>query len=313
MIKVNKEITYHTPVLGEQICAYLLKKTDGVYYDGTLGGGGHAKMLLEKLSPSALYIAVDRDSDALEFSRRRLQESQNVVYVHATFDQIEFAMHEAGVSRLDVIFLDLGVSSHQIDNEQRGFAYKPHAPLDMRMDRDQSLTAETVLAEYPENELRRIFKEFGEERFSAKIARLVVQTRNSQHIHLAGDLIRIIDRCIGPQFRIKSYARIFQALRIEVNRELDILRETLEQSLQKLNPGGRIGILSYHSLEDRICKFFLRDQENPCTCPPEFPICVCNRKPQLKRIKPYLILPSKEEIKKNPRARSAKFRVGEKL
>lgn len=310
---MNKDNTYHIPVLGEQVCAFLIQKTDGVYYDGTLGGGGHASLFLNRLSANACYIAVDRDEDALDFSRRRLAKFHNVVYVHATFDAIEYAMQQAGVSGLDGIFLDLGVSSFQIDNEQRGFAYKADAPLDMRMNRAQTLSAETILNEYSEDELRRIFKEYGEERHSAKIAHLIVQRRKEGRLQKAGDLMQIIDRSSNPRFRIKSYARIFQALRIEVNKELDILRRTLTVALEKLNSGGRIGVIAYHSLEDRICKHFFKEQENPCICPPEFPVCVCHREPRLKRIKPYLILPSEEEIKENPRARSARFRVGEKL
>jgi len=299
--------------MGKEVCAYLIKDKDGVYFDGTIGGGGHAEMLLGRLSASALYIGVDRDPEALEFARRRLRRFPNVLFVQTTFDQIEFAMHEAGVKRLDGIFLDLGVSSHQIDSEQRGFAFKAQAPLDMRMDPAQSLTAEAILAEYPQDELRRIFKEYGEERFSGRIARLIVQTRRSSPLRRAGDLMRIIDSCTNAQFRVKSYARIFQALRIEVNHELGLLQDALQKGVQLLNPKGRIGVLAYHSLEDRICKLFFKNQENPCTCPPEFPVCVCNKKAQMKRIKPYLILPSEEEIKINPRARSAKFRVGEKL
>ncbi len=299
--------------MGDLICKYLITNPSGVYYDGTLGGGAHAELFLQRLSPDAKYIAVDRDQDALDYAGKRLQQYNNVIYLHTTFDQIESALQQAGEKYLDSIFLDLGVSSFQIDEEKRGFAYRPRAPLDMRMDRRDSLTAEKILAEYPEQELKRIFKEYGEERFSGKIAHFVVKNRTEKKMQRAADLMTIIDLCVKGQFRIKSYARIFQALRIEVNRELEILQETLQQALSFLKPCGRIGILSYHSLEDRQAKIFMKEQENPCTCPREFPICVCGKKPQLKRIKPYLITPSQDETAINIRARSAKFRAGEKL
>jgi 16S rRNA (cytosine1402-N4)-methyltransferase len=256
---------------------------------------------------------VDRDQDALDFAKKRLQQYNNVIYVHSTFEQIEYALNEAGEKYLDSIFLDLGVSSFQIDEEKRGFAFRPEAPLDMRMDQRESLTAEKILAEYSEQELKRIFKEYGEERYSGRIARFIAKTRSEKKISRAADLTAIIDRFVKGQYRIKSYARIFQALRIEVNREMEILDETLDQAMSFLKPGGRIGILSYHSGEDRRIKNFLKKMENPCECPREFPVCVCGKKPQLKRIKPYLIIPSQEEIDRNSRARSAKFRAGEKL
>ncbi len=310
---MNKLPFYHEPVLAQEVLHYLLINPDGIYYDGTLGGGGHALLFLQKLTSQALYIGVDRDEQALEYARRRLSAFHNVVYYHGLYNDIGSALQAANCSRPDVIFLDLGVSSHQINSDQRGFAFRPHIALDMRMDREQALTAADILAEYEEKDLIRIFKEYGEERHSRRIARVIVRQRSEKPLRFSDDLISVIERCVPGKQKIKSYARIFQALRIEVNRELDILKEALEQGLNYLKPGGRMGVISYHSLEDRMVKNFFKEQENPCTCPPELPVCVCGKQPRLKRLRPWLIIPTEEEIKKNPRARSAKFRVGEKL
>ena len=304
---------YHIPVLGPLVCEMLISRKDGVYYDGTLGGGGHAELLLAELSPNALYIGVDRDAEALEYSRKRLSAYANVVYYHGLYNDFAGALHAAGAHKLDGILLDLGLSSHQIDDGQRGFTFSADSALDMRMNREERLTAADILNEYDLNSLTDIFRKYGEEKFSRRIANRIVKIRVQKPFKRSGDLTAVIDSCTPYKMRIKTYARIFQALRIEVNEELRIIEDTLEESLNYLNKGGRIIVISYHSLEDRLVKDFLKREENPCTCPPEIPYCVCGKKAAIKRIKPYLIRPDEEEIKINPRARSAKMRVGERV
>jgi 16S rRNA (cytosine1402-N4)-methyltransferase len=299
--------------MAQEICDKLLINPNGNYLDGTLGGGGHAEFLLEKLNPSACYIAIDRDAEALAFAAERLQRFSNVVFYQGLFSEMDAALQKAEVESVDGILLDLGVSSHQIDSDGRGFAFRPGNALDMRMNTEDALTAADILNTYDVKELTAIFKQYGEERHSGRIAREIVKRRSSEEIVKSNQLMEIIQRCVQGKFLTKSYARIFQALRIEVNRELSVLEEALENALRVLKPGGRIAVLSYHSLEDRIVKNFIRRQENPCTCPPEIPYCVCGKKPQLKKLKPAFISAGAEEIKNNPRARSAKLRVGEKI
>ncbi len=304
---------YHIPVLGQEICAKLLTNLNGNYYDGTLGGGGHAELILNHLTPSSHYIAVDRDSEAISFAFKRLGKFSNITFYQGIFSSFGPALEKAGISDLDGVLLDLGVSSHQIDNDQRGFAFRPGVALDMRMNANDETTAADILATYEQDALKDIFKKYGEERHAGRIAKEIVARRASGPIRSSEQLMQIIQRCVPGKFLTKSYARIFQALRIEVNQELKILEDALAESLNYLKTGGRIAVLSYHSLEDRIVKVFLQEQENPCTCPPDLPYCVCGKKPVMKRIKPSFITASEQEIKQNPRARSAKMRVGEKL
>ena len=304
---------YHVPVLGREVTRYLAKNPHGVYLDGTLGGGGHAELLLNSLESDAHYIGIDRDAEAIEFARKRLSAFQNITFFQGTFTQMREAVRRAGFETVDAILLDLGVSSHQIDLDSRGFAFRPGVRLDMRMDREEMLTAAEILNSYDEKDLRRIFRQFGEERHAGRIARRVIAERQKQPIEFSDQLMRIIDDCVDSRFATKSYARIFQALRIEVNRELNELKNALSIALELLVGGGRLAVISYHSLEDREVKNFFKHQENPCTCPPELPYCVCEKKPLLKRIKPFLIRPGQDEIEQNPRARSAKLRIGEKI
>ncbi|HHJ53441.1 MAG TPA: 16S rRNA (cytosine(1402)-N(4))-methyltransferase RsmH, partial [Caldithrix abyssi] len=243
----------------------------------------------------------------------KLRHFANIRLVHREFDETEDILRQAEVEKVDGVLLDLGVSSHQIDADERGFAFRPGVALDMRMDRGQSFTAADILAKYSERELTRVFREYGEERFARRIANKIVAARAKQPLALSDQLLEIIRQSVPGQMVVKSYARIFQALRIEVNQELERLKNALHGWLEHLNPGGRMVVISYHSLEDRIVKQFFKEQENPCICPPEFPVCVCGRKPQIRRIRPFLIRPEEDEIKDNPRARSAKMRVGEKL
>ncbi|HEM48633.1 MAG TPA: 16S rRNA (cytosine(1402)-N(4))-methyltransferase RsmH [Caldithrix sp.] len=315
MKKVSKGYpdAYHVPVLYKEVVESLMINPNGIYYDGTLGGGGHAELFLHKLSNNAVYIGIDRDAEAIEFAKKRLANYNNLIVYNGTFNMFESAMKYAGVEKLDGILLDLGVSTHQIDEDIRGFTFRPGVPLDMRMNNSDSLMAADVLNTYDEDRLIKIFKEYGEERFSKNIARRIVKRREDKTITTSDQLLDIINHSVPGKFLVKSYARIFQALRIEVNNELDILRDALEQSLIYLEKGGRLGVIAYHSGEDRIVKEFIQRQENPCECSKDLPYCVCGKKPQMRRIKPYPITPAAEEIAENPRARSAKFRVGERI
>ena len=304
---------YHVPVMGQEVLQQLVIKKNGVYLDGTLGGGGHARIILEKLDSDALYIGIDRDEDAINVAGENLKNFKNFRAYCTRFDNIENVLQKEGVEYLDGILLDLGISSWQIDQDQRGFSFRPGVKLDMRMDMSQSLNAEQIVNTYDEKSLKKVFKEYGEERFAGKIAHKIVERRNLQPIKTSTELLNIIDRCVNPRFATKSYARIFQAIRIEVNDELNILKNALNMAVKLLNIHGRLAIISYHSLEDRIVKNFMHDQENPCICPPEFPVCVCGKQPTIKRVKPFFFIASDEEIKTNPRARSAKLRVAEKV
>ncbi len=313
MTTVNEHTAYHRPVLAEKVREVLLTKPDGVYIDGTLGGGGHAERLLNFLSPQALYIGIDRDTEALEFARKRLAAFANVRFLHGTFAEMDAVVGELGIEQVDGVLLDLGISSHQVDEEARGFTFRPGVKLDMRMNPEDALTAAEILNTYSYEALLRIFREYGEERRAGCIARRVVQRRENKAFATSDDLVAVINRCVARKHAKKSYARIFQALRIEVNGELLQLKIGLEKALSLLRSGGRLVVISYHSLEDRIVKNFLRTQENPCECPPEWPVCQCGKQPTMKRVRPYLIVPDEKEIQQNPRARSAKMRVGEKL
>lgn len=315
MKKVNKGYpdAYHVPVLYKEVIESLMVNPDGIYYDGTLGGGGHAELFLRALSSKAIYIGVDRDPEAIEFAGKRLANYNNLITYNGTFDLFEAATKSAGVEKLDGILLDLGVSTHQIDENMRGFTFRPGVCLDMRMNNSDTMTAADILNTYDENRLVEIFKLYGEERFSKNIARCIVKMREVIKITSSDLLVEIIKHSVPGKFLVKSYARIFQALRIEVNNELEILRDALEQSLIYLKQGGRLGVIAYHSGEDRIVKEFINKQENPCECSKDLPYCVCGKKPQMRRIKPYPITPTAEEVTENPRASSAKFRVGERL
>ena len=304
---------FHIPVLYKEVLETLMINPDGIYYDGTLGGGGHAEKFLQSLSNRAIYIGVDRDPEAIVVAGKRLAEYKNLIIYNGTFNMFEAALAKAQVEKLDAILLDLGVSTHQIDEDRRGFTFRPGVSLDMRMNASDMLTAADVLNTYDEARLIQIFKEYGEERFSKNIARRIVSNRETRAIITSNQLLEIINQSVPGKFLVKSYARIFQALRIEVNKELDILKDALEKSLLYLKPRGRLGVIAYHSGEDKITKNFINKQEKPCVCPTELPYCVCEKKPQLRRIKPYPITPGDSEIAENSRARSAKFRVGERI
>jgi 16S rRNA (cytosine1402-N4)-methyltransferase len=305
--------SYHLPVLLSEVSNYLITNPEGIYLDGTLGGGGHAEYIVSKLDKKAQYIGIDQDKEAIQHSKKRLKRFKNVILYHSNFADLDLVLTQLNLIVIDGILLDLGVSSYQIDSNVRGFSYMQDADLDMRMDRDKPQTAGDLLNGLDERELSTIFYTYGEERKARQIARGVVNYRKRQEINRSDQLRSIIDRTVHPRFRIKSYARIFQALRIAVNKELDVLEEILEKAIPHLNQGGRFLVISYHSLEDRIVKNFFRKKVNPCTCPPELPRCICGLEPEIKLLTRKAIKASESEINHNPRARSALLRVGEKL
>jgi 16S rRNA (cytosine1402-N4)-methyltransferase len=305
--------SYHLPVLLSEVSNYLITNPEGIYLDGTLGGGGHAKKILSKLKQDSMYIGIDQDKEAIQYSKQRLKRFKNITYYHSNFADLDIVLKTLKIDMIDGILLDLGVSSYQIDTNDRGFSYMMDTDLDMRMDRERSQTASDLLNDLDERELNDIFFTYGEERRARRIAKEVVQYRRQQQISRSNQLRSIIDRVVHPRFRIKSYARIFQALRIAVNRELDSLGEALEKIIPFLNPGGRCLVITYHSLEDRMVKNFFREKANPCTCPLEFPKCVCGLIPDIKILTLKAIKASEQEINMNPRARSALLRIGEKI
>lgn len=304
--------SYHIPVLRKEVAELLITNPDGVYIDGTLGGGGHAAYMLNILPPQARYIGLDLDREAIEFASRRLQEYKNFAVYQANFSELDRILDLAGIKVINGLLLDLGVSSHQIDEPERGFSYMADGVLDMRMDNRQGRTAADLINTLDAKELSDIFFHYGEEHHARKIARLITEERKKSPVIRTAQLRSIIDRVAHPRFAIKSYARVFQALRIAVNTELDNLRMALEAAMTRMN-GGRIAVIAYHSLEDRIVKNFFKNQENPCTCPPDFPQCVCGLKPRIRIITRKPVKAASEEIKNNTRARSALLRVGEVL
>lgn len=304
----------HKSVLLAEAIRGLNIKPDGIYVDCTLGGGGHSSEILKSL-PDGRLIAIDQDTDALEHAREHLAQYKNVTYVHDNFENLAAIIDEYAPEGVDGILMDLGVSSYQLDNPERGFSYMNDAPLDMRMDRDASLTAHDVVNGYSEEDLYRVIKNYGEERFARRIAQRIVRTRAEQDIETTfqlNDIIRAAiparDRRTGPH----PSKRTFQAIRIEVNRELSILKSTIEGGIQRLKPGGRYAVITFHSLEDRIVKHVFREQADPCDCPPHLP-CVCGKTPTVSLVSRKAIEPGHDELDENPRARSAKLRLCEKL
>jgi 16S rRNA (cytosine1402-N4)-methyltransferase len=305
----------HKSVLLEETIQGLQIKPNGIYLDGTLGGGGHSSRILAQLAGGKL-IGIDQDEEALEAAGRRLAEYGNAaVLIRDNYCNAARVVRELGIDGVDGIVLDLGVSSWQLDNAERGFSYKYDTPLDMRMDRRQSLSAKEIVNGYSEAELTRILKEYGEEPFARNIARRIVAARADGPIETTGELNELIKAAIPAKMRANGghpSKRTFQAIRIECNHELDVLKNSLDDLIGLLNPGGRFCIITFHSLEDRIVKNAFRRHENPCTCPPEFPVCVCGKKPDGKVITKKPILPSAEEAEENSRSKSAKLRIFEK-
>jgi 16S rRNA (cytosine1402-N4)-methyltransferase len=304
---------YHIPVLRTEVAHYLLQRKDGIYVDATLGGGGHAEYLIQQLNPNARYIGIDQDSDAIIFARERLAHYPNVICKQANFINTQSVLNKLKIRSIDGFFLDLGISSFQIDNPHRGFTYMHDGPLDMRMNHNQKVSAYHILNESEETDLKKIFRDYGEERHAGRIARQIARERSKNPIRTSKQLCQIIDRAVSKNHVIKSYARIFQAIRIVVNSELTALDTVLKNCLEFIRKGGRLVIIAYHSLEDRIVKTFLKQQADPCVCPPEFPYCVCGKEPRLKILTKRPISANQDEIRINPRARSAILRAGEIL
>lgn len=302
----------HIPVLATDTIKNLNIKKDGVYVDLTLGKGGHSKMILENLSDKGRLIAIDQDKEAIEAAKENLKDFSNVTFVNSNFEKFEEVLSKLGLCFIDGALMDIGVSSYQIDNADRGFSYMKDGPLDMRMNQDNELTAEIVVNEYSQDELERIFFEYGEERFSKLVARNIIKERSESRIDTTFKLRDLIRKSIKTN-EPHPEKRVFQALRIEVNRELEVLENTIEAVVDHLKISGRIAIITFHSLEDRIVKNKFKELATACICPPEFPVCVCNHKAKIKVITRKPITASSKELKMNSRAKPAKLRVGERI
>ena len=306
----------HTSVLLEEVLDNLAIRPDGIYVDGTLGGGGHSFHILERLTEGGRLIGIDQDTDAIAAAGERLAcYGDAVTIVHDNYEHMAEVLLDLGIREVNGILLDLGVSSYQLDNPERGFTYRTDAPLDMRMDRSSALSARDIVNSYPEEELVRILREYGEERCAARIAANIVRERKKKPLETTGELSSIVRASIPAKMREKGGnpdKRTFQAIRIACNRELDVLRDSLDTMIDLLAPGGRLCVITFHSLEDRIVKNAFRRNENPCTCPPEFPVCVCGKKSKGKVITRKAIAPGAEELRTNRRSASAKLRVFEK-
>ncbi|MBQ6469436.1 MAG: 16S rRNA (cytosine(1402)-N(4))-methyltransferase RsmH [Lachnospiraceae bacterium] len=307
----------HEPVMLRECLDALCIRPDGIYVDGTMGGAGHSVEIARILGPTGKLIGIDQDEDAVKAASDRLAPYRDRVdIVRDNFRNIRQVMNERNIAHADGILLDLGVSSYQIDNPERGFSYMQDAPLDMRMDRRGSTTAADLVNQLPEGELSRILRDFGEERFAGSIAAKIVREREKAPIRTTGELVRIIRSSIPRKFQDAGghpAKRTFQALRIALNDELSAVEDTVDEMIDLLGSGGRLCIITFHSLEDRIVKNAFRTNEHPCTCPPDFPVCVCGKKPKGKVITKKPILPGKEEMERNPRAKSAKLRVFERI
>lgn len=304
----------HEPVLLEECIEALNIKPDGIYVDGTLGGAGHSFEIVKKLSPKGLLIGIDRDTEALKAAKEKLKNYTNVKYVHDNHDNIKQILEELQINGVDGILLDLGVSSYQLDEKNRGFSYIADAELDMRMDKEQKLTAKEIVNNYSEEELARIIWEYGEERFSRQIAKNICKTREQKKIETTGELVGIIKKSIPLSKQKDGHPakRTFQAIRIEVNNEIEPLYNTILDCIDCLNRNGRLAVLTFHSLEDRAVKKAYNEAEGKCTCPSDLPYCVCGAKSQGKIINKKPIEATKEETERNTRSKSAKLRIFEK-
>ncbi|MGN0156501.1 MAG: 16S rRNA (cytosine(1402)-N(4))-methyltransferase RsmH [Lachnospiraceae bacterium] len=306
---------HHKSVLLEETIDGLHIIPDGIYVDGTLGGAGHSYEICKRLSDKGRLIGIDQDDAAITAAKERLNEfSSKVTIVRSNYCNMEQVLKDLSVEKVDGILLDLGVSSYQLDTLERGFSYKYDTDLDMRMDRRQTLSAKEIVNTYSERDLFRIIRDYGEEQFAQNIAKHIVAERKNGEINTTFQLNEIIKASIPAKMRTNGHPskKTFQAIRIECNKELDVLRDSMDMMVHLLNPGGRLCIITFHSLEDRIVKSAFRKNENPCTCPPEFPVCVCGKKPLGKVITKKPVLPGEEERNLNTRAKSAKLRIFEK-
>ena len=311
----------HKSVLLNECLDGLSIKPDGIYVDGTLGGGGHSSQILKRLTTGKL-IGIDRDMDAINAATKKLLsvcpgKEENFTLLHGNFHDAKMLLSEIGITRVDGVLLDLGVSSYQLDARERGFSYHDDAPLDMRMDASQSFNARNIVNEWDEKDIARILRDYGEENWAVQIARVIADRRKLAPIETTSQLVHIIDAAIPKKFRAKDNShpgrRTFQALRIAVNDELEPLVPAINDFAQMLNPEGRLCIIAFHSLEDRLVKNAYQTLQNPCTCPKQFPVCVCGKKPLVKIITRKPIVSGEEELKENPRARSATLRIAERI
>lgn len=307
----------HTPVLLAEVTQHLSLHPGSIVIDCTLGGAGHAKRIAELIAPTGTLVGIDQDDAALSAAANTLPLGQHAVFLKGNFGELDRLLVEAGVAYADAILFDLGVSSPQLDIADRGFTYQDDAPLDMRMDpQSNPLTAAHVVNTYPESELSRILREFGEERWASRIAEFIVAARGRHPLDTTGQLVDVIKAAVPAAARREGphpARRTFQALRIEVNRELEVLERGLDSAVSWLSPGGRVAVISYHSLEDRIVKNTFKGLSAGCVCPPEVPVCTCGHEPVLRVVTRRPIVPSQEEVEANPRARSARLRVAERL
>ena len=306
----------HVSVLLHETVDGLNVKPDGIYVDGTLGGGGHSYEVCTRLGVKGSIIGIDQDEAAIEAASIRLKDfGEKVTIVRSNYCDMKSRLHELGIDKVDGIMLDLGVSSYQLDTADRGFSYREDAPLDMRMDQRSEMTARDIVNDYSEMDLYRVIRDYGEDKFAKNIARHIVRERAKRPIETTGELTEVIRHAIPMKFQKKTghpAKRTFQAIRIELNRELDVLRDSLDDMIDMLNPGGRLCIITFHSLEDRIVKSAFKKNENPCTCPSDFPVCVCGKVSKGRVITRKPILPSEEEMEVNSRSKSAKLRIFER-
>jgi 16S rRNA (cytosine1402-N4)-methyltransferase len=303
---------FHKPVFLKESVDFLITDVAGTYFDATLGFGGHSEEILKRLSAKGKLIATDKDDEAFKFAKKKFSEDFRFVPYKASFTEIKTIAKIEFIDKFDGILADLGVSSYQLDNPREGFTYRQDAPLDLRMDKASSLTAAEVLNTYEERKIADILYKFGEEKASRKIARAIVEKRKREKFENTSQLVEVVERIIPPRFLAKSLSRVFQALRIEVNNELEELKKFLVDAVDLLKPGGRIVVISYHSLEDRIVKEAFKYEALDCVCPPEAPVCVCDKESRLKILTKKPLIPSEEEIESNFRARSAKLRAAER-
>ncbi len=306
----------HKSVLLKETIEGLNVRKGKIYLDGTLGGAGHSYEILKKLDGTGLLIGIDQDEEALKAAREKLSDFKNVEFFNLNYIDFEKALDELGIDKIDGVLLDIGVSSYQFDNPERGFSYRFDAPLDMRMDKTLKISAKEIVNTYSEGEITQIIKDFGEEKWASRISKFIVEERKNKSINTTFDLVEIIKNAIPASARRNGphpAKRTFQALRIEVNKELDVLKNSIDKFVKRLNPGGRIAIITFHSLEDRIVKNSFKYLEKDCICPPTSPICTCDKKREIKIITRKPITASEDELKENNRSHSAKLRIAEKL
>jgi len=308
----------HVSIMAPEVIEALAPERGGIYVDCTAGGGGHSLEIAKKLPDGSRLICLDRDDEAIDACTKRLADySDRVTIVKSNFRNIASALDMLGIDKIDGVMWDLGVSSHQLDDGDRGFSYSKEAPLDMRMDQTEGKSAYDVVNYYTASELTKIIKDYGEERFASRIANLIVEKRAEHPIETTTELADIVSAAIPAPVRKKEAQnparRTFQAIRIEVNGELDSIEPAIRDAASRLRPGGRMAVITFHSLEDRITKDVFRSLASGCTCPPEFPVCVCGKTPDIKLLSKKPIIPSDEEMAENPRSRSAKLRTAEKI